>query len=344
MGFEVIEVVIRNQKGIAQIFFVVLLLAGILVGVFLVQNYTAFLPKADLSNSVSLSLKPDLVTYNKGCEVYFDINLNNTGIQSNGTDAVLLYDPAVISIDSVENGTLYPTYPGNRIDNTNGKAIITGLSSIFAPVSTSGRLATIKVKINPDTTVENTTIRFDFDPNNLGKTNDSNVVENLTVVDRLQEVYDAKINIGSGSGCMGTPGESPSPSSSVEPSPAVSPSPIITPTPSFTPVPSVPSAAKLEGSIETQSRKKFARVRWSGVVNPTKYDKVELIYSPSFERNKKILVNWVYTTSCTTGVPDGATPKSEGTCLFNIQNLSGTFQFRYYSNSLDSDNFTSSSR
>ena len=327
--FEVIIVVDhKNQKGIAQIVLLFLLLIGIGVGVYLVQNYTSFLPKANLSGGVSLALTPSSATHNKGCDFSLDINLNTAAVETNGTDAVIIYDPAAITVVSVTNGTLYPTYPGNSIDSATGKVRITGLASPTQPVTASGRLATLNLRLNSDTAVTSTVIKFDFDPNNPLKTNDSNVVENATIVDRLQSVVDATINVGSGSGCLGTPNPSNATASS-------------TPTPAPT---STPSSAPFLSAVIEQSRGVYrAKVSWKGVSGATKFDKIDLIFTPFENSSRKTLVNWAYTSTCSTKVPGDVPARSEGSCTFNLSSSKGIYQFKYYSNSANSSDISTSS-
>lgn len=146
----------------------------------------------------TLSLSPLSGTVNKGCDIAVSINLDAQGTQTDGTDAILLFDKNAFTAKTINSGAIYPDYPGNAVDNTNGKVTVSGLASVSQPFTGAGTLATVVFTVNPTAPTGTSTIRFDFDPNNLAKTTDSNVVERSTIRDTLTSVTDGAYTIGTG--------------------------------------------------------------------------------------------------------------------------------------------------
>ncbi|MBU3957414.1 hypothetical protein KKI19_04045 [Patescibacteria group bacterium] len=150
-----------------------------------------------------MSLSPSTGIFNKGCSFSIDINLDTGGAQTDGTDAILFYDPTRFNATLIRSGTIYSDYPGNSIDPQNGKITISGLASVSSAFAGSGVLATIDF-IAQETAPEGVAqIKFDFDPNDKAKTTDSNVVERGTVADILTQITDGSYTIGAGS-CVAT--------------------------------------------------------------------------------------------------------------------------------------------
>lgn len=146
----------------------------------------------------TLSLSPSSGTFNTGCNVSLDINLDTGAAQTDGTDAILFYDPTRFTATSIKNGTIYSDYPGNNIDTQAGKIVISGLSSVSTPFKGQGVLATINFTVLSTAPEGATQITFDFDTNNKAKTTDSNVVERDTVADTLNQVTNGNYTIGTG--------------------------------------------------------------------------------------------------------------------------------------------------
>lgn len=190
------------QRGIAQLFLVIILLAGIVISVLLIQTRTNLFPKAAIYGA-TLSLSPSQGSFNPGCDFSIDANLDTGGFDTDGTDVVLIFNPAVFEGISAQNGSLYPNYPAVSIDNTNGKIRYSGLASPSSPFNGAGKFATFNFKVKPNAQTGNATISFDFDPNNPSKTTDSNVIETATIQERLSSVVNGGFQIGSGS-CDGS--------------------------------------------------------------------------------------------------------------------------------------------
>lgn len=167
------------------------------LGVVLVSPVSVF--------AATLSFDPASGVLNKGCEITIKINLDTQGVQTDGTDVIVLYTPAQLSTSTsqITNGTIYPEYPGNSVD-TSGKISISGISSVSSPFTGTGTFATIKFNV-ASTLKENDKINlnFDFDPNNKTKTTDTNVVERGTIADVLSAVTNGSYTVGAGSCAAG---------------------------------------------------------------------------------------------------------------------------------------------
>lgn len=153
----------------------------------------------------TLSVSPTSGTVNKGCDFTVTINLDTQNSATDGTDAILLFNNTIFTAKTISSGTIYPDYPGNAVDNTNGKVTVSGLASVSQAFTGSGTLATVTFGVNQAAPTGAGTIKFDFDSNNLTKTTDSNVVERGTIKDTLLSVTDGNYTIGSGACTSTTP-------------------------------------------------------------------------------------------------------------------------------------------
>lgn len=155
-------------------------------------------PSAIFAQSATLSLDPASGTFNQNCNFSLNVNLDTSGTQTDGTDAILAYDSTKFTATSINKGAIYPDYPGNNIDAASGKVTISGLASVSTPFSGKGILATINFTVAKEAPAGVTQMTFDFDPNDKAKTTDSNVVERGTVVDILNSVVNGNYTIGTG--------------------------------------------------------------------------------------------------------------------------------------------------
>jgi len=159
--------------------------------------------------AATLSVSPAKATLNKGCAFTVAIHLDTQGTQTDGTDAILAYDPSRLTANPpILNGTIYGDYPGSNIDSASGRITVSGLASVSSPFSGSGTLASINFTVQDNAPVGATAISFDFDPNNKAKTTDSNVVERGSVADVLSSVGNGSYTVGTGS-CVGSGGTNP---------------------------------------------------------------------------------------------------------------------------------------
>lgn len=159
--------------------------------------------------AATLSLSPSSGTFNKSCNFPLDVVVDTQGSQTDGTDAILLYDSSRFSASTITSGTIYQDYPGNNIDEAGGKITISGLASVTQAFSGKGTLASINFTVKDSAATGLTQIKFDFDPNDKAKTTDSNVVQRGTVVDVLNSVVNGNYTVGTGS--CATAASSPAP-------------------------------------------------------------------------------------------------------------------------------------
>lgn len=163
--------------------------------------------------AATLSLSPSSNTMSRGCETSLEVVLDTQGTQTDGTDAILIYDPSRFSISTASitsNTNVYPDFPGNNVDEASGKITISGLASVSTPFTGKGTLATLRFSVKDSAPTGVTQINFDFDPNNKAKTIDSNVVERTTIVDVLNSVVNGSYTIGT-SPCNPLPTVTPTP-------------------------------------------------------------------------------------------------------------------------------------
>lgn len=159
--------------------------------------------------AATFSLDPSEGTFKKGCTYPVNINLDSQGVNTDGADAILFYDPNIFSIttSSIINGSIYPEFPGNSVNQINGQISISGISSVSTPFNGQGLFATINLKVKDDAVSGSTPVTFDFDPANPTKTTDSNIVERGTIVDVLSSVTDGNYIISDES-CITPPSDS----------------------------------------------------------------------------------------------------------------------------------------
>ncbi|MBI2337636.1 hypothetical protein HYU95_00475 [Candidatus Daviesbacteria bacterium] len=165
---------------------------------------------AQTTQTATLSLDPATGTFNRGCNYSLNVNLDTGGSQTDGADAILIYDPSRFNVTSIAKGTIFPDYPGNTIDSQNGKVTVSGLASVSTPFSGKGLLATVNLTVQSNAPPGATQIRFDFDSSNKANTRDSNVVERGTLVDVLNSAVDGNYTIGTGA-CGGQVAATPVP-------------------------------------------------------------------------------------------------------------------------------------
>lgn len=167
------------------------------------------LPVPVFAQAATLSLSPATGTFNKDCNFSLNVELNTGGAETDGTDAIIFYDPTRFNASSITSGTIYPDYPGSNIDSQLGRITISGLASVTTPFTGQGTLATINFTVQDVAPEGVTQMTFDFDPNNKGKTTDSNVVQRVTVVDILNSVTNGSYTVGAGTSCDGVASPKP---------------------------------------------------------------------------------------------------------------------------------------
>lgn len=148
--------------------------------------------------AATLSLSPSSQTISVNGTMDIAVTLNTEGAQTSATDVILTYDTSKVDLIDIIYGSLYDQYIGETIDNTNGRASISGIaSSTTSLYSGSGTFATFRFRgIQAGTT----TISFEHSAGNL---NDTNVSEINVFTDVLSGVSNGTYTI-SGSGSTGT--------------------------------------------------------------------------------------------------------------------------------------------
>lgn len=201
--------------------------------------YLLLSPVLVFAQSATLSMVPASGTFNPGCTFSLAISVNTGGAQTDGTDAILFYDPTRFTATSIQSGTIYSDYPGNNIDTQAGRITISGLSSVTTAFSGSGTLATMNFTVVNNAPVGASQVKFDFDPSDKAKTTDSNVVERGTIADILGQVVDGNYTVGTGScGSSVTP-----PQGGVESTPSATPTLAVTGSPQMTVVVAIAGVA-----------------------------------------------------------------------------------------------------
>lgn len=160
-----------------------------------------------LAWAATLSLSPATGAFNKGCQFDVKIELDTGGQDTDGTDAIILYDTSRLTATAPTSGTIYPDYPGTNVDDQAGKITISGLASVTTAFKDVGTLATLHFSVKASAATGATLVRFDFEPG--GKTTDSNVVQRGTVQDILSSVTNGNYTIGTGACAQASPSPSP---------------------------------------------------------------------------------------------------------------------------------------
>lgn len=149
--------------------------------------------------AATLTVTPSTGVFNRGCTFTLGIDVDTQGVQTDGADAILLYDATRFTATKITEGTFYEEYPGNSVA-TSGKVIVSGLASVTSAVSGKGTLATVEFSVKENAPTGATQINFDFDSNDKAKTTDSNIVQRGTIQDVLSSVVNGNYTVGTG-GC-----------------------------------------------------------------------------------------------------------------------------------------------
>jgi len=152
-----------------------------------------------LAQGATLLLTPASGTFNRGCTFSVDIRVDTGSVQTDGTDAIVIYDNTRLKVTDIKKGTIYPLEGVSNIEEAKGIVSYSGLADVAAPFTGSGVVATLNFQVQEDAPAGATKVEFDFDPNDKAKTTDSNVVQRGEVVDVLSSATGANYVIGSGS-------------------------------------------------------------------------------------------------------------------------------------------------
>ncbi len=94
--------------------------------------------------AASLNLSSSNSTPQVGEEFWVEVYLDTQNQATLGTDVILIFDPQFFEAKEIQEGVIYPSYPGKKIDNEQGKIFLSGVANYGAPVSISGVLGKIK--------------------------------------------------------------------------------------------------------------------------------------------------------------------------------------------------------
>lgn len=121
-----------------------------------------------------------------GSELTVEIMLSSDS-KIRGTDAVILYDPTMLTNPAVKAGSIFDNYPFNYSDQSKGRIFISGIKTDkegFAGEGLFGSITFTALKKG------HTSIKFQF---TKGQTVDSNVLQISTGADLLTEVSNLEI-------------------------------------------------------------------------------------------------------------------------------------------------------
>lgn len=214
-----------NQKGLAQIFLIVILLAGLGLGIYLVQQKTSIFPKASISTPTSPETSFTLVAqgspYSVGKEFQVLLYVRSDVIASNLFSAKIRFPVDLMEVVSINTEGLQPdpfikNWVERFYDNQTGEISLVGgiptpgvQTSVNQPSQVMAQI-TFKVKANGNAVIS-------FSP-------DSAIYSNADNLNVLTTTREATVPIGF---FLPIPTATPTPTA------------IPTPAPSATPVPGV---------------------------------------------------------------------------------------------------------
>lgn len=168
-------------------------------------SWTLFRPSPPSSTATSVpvvKVKPTTVTLisdktslKKGEKMTVSINISSNK-KTDGTDLVLIYDPKLLSVETVGSskqpviaGGIYEDFPLNSVDQVAGRITVSGITDDPGGVLAEGLFGSI-VFVGKAPGVAN--ISLDYSPSS---TADSNVIESGTGKDVLEKVEGLEVSI-----------------------------------------------------------------------------------------------------------------------------------------------------
>lgn len=162
-------------------------------GIKLNQTNTVIQPAPKIaSNVISLAASKNEFKVGEIIPVAINIKSNQT---TAGTDLIIKYDPNLLTVVTngakapVAVGTIYENYPVNNIDEKTGLITVSGITNQLRGVVPKGIFGTIIFQAKAVGTAR---VFFDF---TKGATNDTNIIENQTASDILEEVLNLDLKI-----------------------------------------------------------------------------------------------------------------------------------------------------
>lgn len=186
------------------------LIRGTFVFLLLCVLLGAFSPKSVFAQT--LSFEPTQQGVAVGQTFPVKININTSGQQTGGADALIVYDPNILSISSVTNGGFYTSFGEYQVSGTTNKWNISGFETDSVnSKSGTGTFATVNFQAKAQGT---STVTFEC--SGAGKT-DSNILKAGTGDDIIAcaSLGQASFTVGAGGG--GNPNNTPGPTVTVLP-------------------------------------------------------------------------------------------------------------------------------
>lgn len=157
--------------------------------------FSSFLFLFVFSSSVqaaALQVDPAGGSYSLGDSFDVAVKLTLTSGESvDGVDALLTFDPSMMEIKSIAQGSLFPTFASKSYDNSGGSITLGALAQTDSPVTTSGTVAIVSFTTKKAGT---SSLSFNF---TSGSGVDSNVAEHTTGSDILESVVNGSYTIDS---------------------------------------------------------------------------------------------------------------------------------------------------
>lgn len=179
---------IKSQQGFAHILFLVLLLLGIIVGVYLVSQRTNLFPKASTSG-VRLSFFPQSTQINEGETFNLSVLAEPLGVTPAAVEVKVLFDPAVLQVTNVQSLEFFPVVL-KPAEITSGAVSITLGNDLINPKVGSGMINTISFKA-----LKSGTTKVTFDP--LTK---ASILGQVDTDNKITEAVESNITITPKSG------------------------------------------------------------------------------------------------------------------------------------------------
>lgn len=198
------SLLLRSRKVIIGIIIAVLVIEAIWAVRTLTSSKNSPAPTATniqnkqtekVASRAVLSLQTPKTDLKVGEKVTVNINLTSTK-PTDGTDIILMYNPKLLSVvtnnpnnSAVRVGSLYSDYPVNSVDEKTGRIIVSGIVTKQGGIKAEGLFGSIEFQAK---LAGRTKVVFDF---TKGSTIDSNVIENKTSQELLDQVDNIEFNI-----------------------------------------------------------------------------------------------------------------------------------------------------
>lgn len=173
---------IENKNLVMLIMASIMLLGTAIILIFTIGNeekeVVAYVPDYD----AQMYLSPREQEYTNGQEASLDVMIKSDGSKLDGADLLFSYNPSVVEITEITEGTVFPAYLNNKINAEEKYIQLTGLANPESPVEVDGKFCTLhfKVKKSGDPA-------FQIQYAN-GRTDESNLVSSESADDILVNV------------------------------------------------------------------------------------------------------------------------------------------------------------